>query len=162
MTKIKIGVALLVLLLIGIVVMDNVQNRIFKLQHQQLNNMQTQLDEIAKVQLEQEQKINSLYLEAETLHQAVFGKASYYDYQLDSGWSSEGHRVCASRTYKRGTMLEVKNVENGKVVQCLVTDYGPDESQFPERIIDLSSYAFSQIADLKLGVINVAIRPLTE
>ena len=158
MTKTKITIILLGLTLLvgGLLIVDHLQNKIAHNQLETLKQLQIEVDEIAKVQLEQEKKIDSLYIEAETLHQAVFGKASYYDYKLESGWSSEGHRVCASRTYKHGTTLVVKNVANDKEVECLVTDYGPDATQFPERIIDLSSYAFSQIADLKLGIFNVS------
>jgi len=85
------------------------------------------------------------------------GVASYYDYVLDSGWSSVGHRVCATRDWKRYSYIRVTNIDNGKYVICRVTDYGPDASIFPERIVDLSSYSFSQIADLKLGTVNVII-----
>jgi rare lipoprotein A (peptidoglycan hydrolase) len=38
-----------------------------------------------------------------------------------------------------------------------VTDFGPNKSIFPERIVDLSSEAFSRIAPLSLGVINVMV-----
>jgi len=85
------------------------------------------------------------------------GVASYYDYTLDDGWSSLGHRVCATRNWDRYSYIKVTNVANGKSVVCKVTDYGPEEAIFPERIVDLSSYSFSQIADLKLGIINVTI-----
>lgn len=85
------------------------------------------------------------------------GKASYYDYVLKSGWSSKGHLVCASRDYKRGTTLIVKNLENGLKTSCLVTDYGPNAKIHPDRIIDLSSRAFGDIAQLKQGIINVYV-----
>lgn len=90
------------------------------------------------------------------------GKASYYDYVLDSGWSSKGHRVCATRDWKRGTYVEVTNVVNGKKVICKVTDYGPEYARHPDRIVDLSSYAFSQLADLKAGIIQVSIKEVEE
>ena len=85
------------------------------------------------------------------------GVASYYDYTLDSGWSSLGHNVCATRDWERYSYVRVTNIANGKSIVCKITDYGPEEAIFPERIVDLSSHAFSQIADLKLGVINVTI-----
>lgn len=88
------------------------------------------------------------------------GQASYYDYTLKDGWSSKGHRVCASRTFERGATIRVVNVYNGKWVDCLVTDYGPDASMFPDRVVDLSSFAFSQIADLHQGVVTVAIKEI--
>lgn len=88
------------------------------------------------------------------------GKGSYYDYVLKTGWSSIGHRVCAARDWKRGTMLLVTNLDNGKQVQCKVTDFGPEKAVFPDRIVDLSSTSFSDIADLNRGVINVSVEPL--
>lgn len=86
------------------------------------------------------------------------GKASFYDYILPSGWSSKGHRVCASRDHKRGVIIRVTNVKNGKQVDCLVTDYGPDKKIFPDRVVDLSSHAFAKIADPKLGLAMVTIK----
>lgn len=85
------------------------------------------------------------------------GKASYYDYVLKSGWSSKGHLVCAVRDWPRGVTLEVTNLANGKKTTCKVTDYGPEFARHPDRIIDLSSHAFSQIADLKRGVVEVSV-----
>lgn len=86
-----------------------------------------------------------------------FGVASYYDYVLDSGWSSKGHRVCAARDWPRGTMLKVKNIENGKEVICKVTDYGPSKEIHPDRIVDLSSFSFSQIENLGRGIVKVSV-----
>ena len=90
----------------------------------------------------------------------LYGVASYYDYVLDGGWSSVGHYVCATRDFIRYSYVEATNVANGKSVICKVTDYGPDESIFPDRIIDLSSTAFKAISDTKLGVVDVAVKQL--
>jgi rare lipoprotein A (peptidoglycan hydrolase) len=49
----------------------------------------------------------------------------------------------------------VVNIENGKSVECLVNDYGPEE--WTGRELDMSSYAFGQISDLNDGLINVKI-----
>jgi len=98
----------------------------------------------------------------EATESAISGVGSYYDYVLASGWSSKGHNVCATRDFPRYEMLKVTNVDNGKSVVCKITDYGPDASIHPDRVVDLSSYAFSQIADLRLGVINVKIELITE
>ena len=89
--------------------------------------------------------------------------ASFYDYSIPSGLPcvrgtgcyTESHRTAASRDFPRGSMLKVCNTANGSCVGLKITDTGPDASVFPERGLDLSSYAFSQIADLKLGVIKV-------
>ena len=78
------------------------------------------------------------------------GKSSWYDYTLDSGWSSVGHYVCASRDFERYSMLRVVNMENGKSTGCLVTDYVEN----PDVIIDLSSTAFADLAPLSQGIIK--------
>jgi rare lipoprotein A (peptidoglycan hydrolase) len=49
----------------------------------------------------------------------------------------------------------VKNTANGKVIDCFVNDYGPTLET--GREIDLSSYAFSQLAPLSRGLINVEV-----
>lgn len=87
-----------------------------------------------------------------------YGKASYYDYVLKDGWSSKGHLVCAARDWPRKSKIEVTNTITGKSVVCTVTDYGPDFSVHPDRIVDLSSFSFSQIADLKSGVVPVSVK----
>ena len=96
----------------------------------------------------------------EIQNKSLEGGASYYDYVLKSGWSSVGHRVCATRDFVRGSMVRATNVANGKSVDCKVTDYGPSFEVFPDRIIDLSSTAFSMISDKKLGVADVIVEQL--
>lgn len=81
--------------------------------------------------------------------------ASWYDYELVGVWWSKNHRTTASRDFPRGTMIEVTNLKNGKSVDVLVNDYGPDESIRPDRELDLSSFAFEQIADLQEGLVEV-------
>lgn len=88
------------------------------------------------------------------LEKDIIGVASYYDYVLKSGWSSVGHLVCATRDFKRGTMVKVTNLDNGKWVICRNTDYGPDTKIYPERVVDLSSAAFSFLAPLSSGLIK--------
>lgn len=90
----------------------------------------------------------------------VVGLASWYDYSLDGIEWSKSHNTCASRDYKRYSTIRVTNPANGKSVDCYVNDYGPEIGQIPERIIDLSSHAFNQIADLKLGLIEVIIEEI--
>lgn len=89
------------------------------------------------------------------------GEASYYDYTLESGWSSVGHFVCAIRDFERGKFVNVRNIANDKEIICRTTDFGPEEAVYPNRIIDLSSTAFSALDDLKFGVIDVEIEILT-
>ena len=87
----------------------------------------------------------------------IVGSASWYDYELDNGWSSKGHYVCATRDFERYTIVKVINLDNGKSVRCKVTDYGPDQQLFPNRIVDLSSTAFKRISNLKKGIIRVKV-----
>ena len=86
--------------------------------------------------------------------------ASWYDYDLNGiPWSLD-HRTAASREFARGTLVEVTNTKNGKSVEVLINDYGPDESVHPDRELDLSSYAFKQIADLQNGLVEVEYRAI--
>jgi rare lipoprotein A (peptidoglycan hydrolase) len=52
-------------------------------------------------------------------------------------------------------MVTVKNLDNGKTVDCYVNDYGPEE--WTKREIDLSSHAFAELAPLSLGLLNVEV-----
>ena len=88
---------------------------------------------------------------------SLYGQASWYDYTTPGGWSSIGERVCATRDFNKGETIRVTNLSNGKRVHCLVTDYGPDVNIFPGRVVDLSSYSFSQIANTSEGEIEVKI-----
>lgn len=102
---------------------------------------------------------------------AVYGVASTYDYCLDSGWCSSSHMVCAVRHINnnpsvypidvevdRGEYIKVIDLETEKWIKCLVTDYGPDSSVHPDRVVDLSSAAFSELKPLRSGLIkNVKI-----
>jgi rare lipoprotein A len=85
----------------------------------------------------------------------MVGQASWYDYDLKGLIWSKNHRTAASRDFPRGTTLEITNTDNGKTVEVLVNDYGPTLET--GREIDLSSYAFSQLAPLGKGVINVEV-----
>ncbi len=108
---------------------------------------------------------------------SIIGLATYYDYDLDrkdqrcltNNCYSMFHATCASREFKRGTILKVTNLDNLKSVECRVNDFGPmsckdrikngldTPDKCVEREIDLSSYAFKKIANTKLGLINVEI-----
>lgn len=120
---------------------------------QELKGMKENSDAIRK-QLENYSQSS----EIDTSSVVLVGKASWYDYELSgSGWSSLGHRVCASRDFPRNSTLLVTNVSNGKQVRCLVTDYGPNAAAHPDRVIDLSSHAFSQLAPTVRGIVNVKV-----
>jgi rare lipoprotein A (peptidoglycan hydrolase) len=80
------------------------------------------------------------------------GQASWYALGLPA---PDSH-TCASRTYPRGTYLEVTNKRNGKTVVCLVNDYGPEA--WTGRAIDLSRGSFTVIEDLGRGTLPAEIR----
>lgn len=98
------------------------------------------------------------------------GIASYYDYSLpDDPNYSKTHATAASTKYKRGTKLQVCSQTkiagesyslDDKCVEVIINDHGPDKSIHPDRVIDLSSHAFGQIANLSQGLTYVAIREL--
>lgn len=54
-----------------------------------------------------------------------------------------------------GSRWRVTNTDNGRSVQVVILDRGP--SRRLNRQIDLSRAAFSRIADLKQGLINVNV-----
>ena len=86
--------------------------------------------------------------------------ASWYDYTLNGIDWSKDHFTGASREFTRGTIVEVKNIANGKTVNVLINDYGPDEEIHPDRLLDLSSSAFKEISSLQRGVIEVEYREI--
>lgn len=85
-------------------------------------------------------------------------KASWYNYPTKGGAQSRTTATTASRDFPKGTMLEV--CAGDKCVELLVTDYGPRAAAHPDRRLDLSSFAFSQLAPLSRGVIKVQYREI--
>lgn len=102
--------------------------------------------------------LSSVVCPGEVEPKRLAGVASYYDYVLDSGWSSKGHHVCATRDFPRYSTVLVR--VGDKATTCKVTDYGPDASVHPERVIDLSSTAFSDLAPLSQGLVDVIVEQL--
>lgn len=91
-----------------------------------------------------------------------YGKATYYrDWKTANGenmYMNWFGKTCASWFYPIGTMLKVSNLSNSKSVIVRVNDRGPNNRLVKKgRIIDLSPQAFKCIADLKEGIISVAI-----
>jgi len=90
-----------------------------------------------------------------------FGKATYYGAAVQGHGTASGKTfdmyalTAAHKTLPFGTIVEVTNLANGKKIQVEITDRGPYGYG---RIIDLTSEAFSRIADLSAGIINVECR----
>ena len=88
------------------------------------------------------------------------GLASFYGNEYQSRKTSNGEffdqskPTAAHRTLPFGTRLKVTNSQNGKSVVVRVNDRGPFAKG---RVIDLSSSAFRNIANLNAGVVPVKI-----
>lgn len=78
------------------------------------------------------------------------GTASWYDYGSTP--------TCAHRDYPAGTRLLVINNSTGASVIVTVNDYGP--AAWTGRVIDLNSVAFSMIAPLSQGLVEVTVTPI--
>lgn len=88
--------------------------------------------------------------------------ASWYNLDGRKTASGEVFRThsltCASNTHKLGTYLKVTNTANDKSVVCKVNDTGGFSKY--GRTLDLSKGAFSKIAHLSQGTVNVTIKKL--
>jgi rare lipoprotein A (peptidoglycan hydrolase) len=80
------------------------------------------------------------------------GRGSWYAY----GLPAPDAVTCASRTFPRGSYLQVTDLYNGNKVVCHVNDYGPEV--WTGRVIDLSRGAFIVVDNLGRGTIPVEIR----
>jgi rare lipoprotein A len=67
-------------------------------------------------------------------------------------------KTCATWEWPIGTYLRVTNLENGCSVTVKVNDRGP--AKCLERLLDLSRQAFSEIAELRKGLIRVEVETL--
>ena len=84
------------------------------------------------------------------------GKASWYDYKINGKRWTKTHDVCALRIYERYHHYKVCTED--KCIVCKQTDYWPQE--YTNKVIDLSSHAFKQLAPLSRGVVDVKIYKL--
>ncbi len=89
------------------------------------------------------------------------GKASYYAMKFQSKKTASGDlydkakKTAAHKKLPFGTKVKVTNIKNSKSVIVKINDRGPFVKG---RIIDLSGSAFSSIANIDDGVINVKIK----
>lgn len=100
---------------------------------------------------------------------SVFGEATtsgetaswygepFHGRKMANGQTFDMHAMtcAATKTYRLGDRLTVRNRANDKRITVTVTDRGGFEKY--GRQIDLSRGAFSAIADLKTGVIEISI-----
>jgi len=80
------------------------------------------------------------------------GTASWYAYK--------GGLFAASPDFKKGSVLRVTNLVNGKYVDVTINDFGPDRTKHPNRVIDLDKVAFQKISSLGAGLVNIKIDTL--
>ncbi|MGZ4155454.1 MAG: ubiquitin-like domain-containing protein [Actinomycetota bacterium] len=98
--------------------------------------------------LEEAQPRHRLVGSADTsIHGSENGEASWYSFAPGSGLTA------AHPWLPFGTVVTVTNLENGKQIQVVINDRGP----FGGRVIDLSEEAFSSLASLGHGVIDVRL-----
>ena len=88
------------------------------------------------------------------------GKASYYALKFQSKKTASGElydnakKTAAHKKLPFGTKVKVTNINNSKSVIVKINDRGPFVKG---RIVDLSGSAFSSIANLDAGIIEVKI-----
>jgi hypothetical protein len=80
-------------------------------------------------------------------------KWTWYDYKLWGKWYSKYNDTCALRIKDRWWHYKV--CAGDKCVVCRHNDYWPAE--YTNKVIDLSSHAFKQLAPLSKWVIEVLI-----
>lgn len=118
----------------------NVHNKLDQLQ-QDVSSLKTELEELSQPENPNQQTT----------------KASWYDYDLAGSIGySRINATAASNVHPRGSILSVCNVED-KCIEIRVNDFGPDPNIHPDRQIDLSSFAFQQLAPLSRGIIEVTV-----
>ncbi|WP_200974375.1 septal ring lytic transglycosylase RlpA family protein [Echinicola sp. 20G] len=89
------------------------------------------------------------------------GMASYYADKFNGRKTASGERyqsgkmTAAHRSLPFGTIVQVKNLKNGKSVKVRINDRGPF---IRGRIIDLSKKAARQLDMIQDGVVPVEIR----
>ena len=88
------------------------------------------------------------------------GKASYYAMKFQTKKTASGElydrakNTAAHKKLPFGTKVRVTNIKNNRSVIVKINDRGPFVKG---RIVDLSSSAFSRIANLDTGIIEVKI-----
>lgn len=82
-------------------------------------------------------------------------KATRYDYQLNGNRWSKSHDTCALRIYQRYWHYKVCVKGTDRCVVCYHNDFWPAE--YTNKVIDLSSHAFKQLAPLSRWVVDVQI-----
>jgi len=97
--------------------------------------------------------------------QVFVGLASYYGEEFNGNQTSSGETydparmTAAHRTLPFGTRVRVTNLENNRSVLVTITDRGPKK---PDRIIDVSFNAATELMMLPPGVVKVRVEVVNE
>lgn len=104
----------------------------------------------------------TLNVHAKKKHQKVEkGKASFYADKFEGKRTASGELyfhnklTAAHRSLPFGTLVEVTNLDNKKVVIVRINDRGPFSAR---RIIDLSKSAAKTIGNLRQGIFSVSVK----
>jgi rare lipoprotein A len=94
--------------------------------------------------------------------ETVVSKASFYSgYRITANGErfSPNSLTSAHKRLPFGSIVRVENIANGKSVVVRINNRGP---YITGRSLDLTPYAFSQIAPLKQGVVRVRYTVISE
>lgn len=92
-----------------------------------------------------------------TIHKATYYADVFQGRRTKSGEIFDQNKLtCASNIFKIGTRLKITNIKNERSVIVEVNDTG----SFKKVSVDLSKKAFSKIADIKDGIIEIKIKKL--
>ena len=85
-----------------------------------------------------------------------------YMQQGDASWYAYKNCNCAaSPDFPKGSYVKVTCLDDEtKSVIVRINDFGPERDIFPNRVIDLDKVAFSKLASLGAGVIQVKVEPV--
>lgn len=68
--------------------------------------------------------------------------------------------ACASWDFPFGARLKITSLHNGKSVVCVVNDRGP--AKHLRRLVDLTLGAFREIADPRMGLVEVSVTAVSD
>lgn len=100
-----------------------------------------------------------------SLSAAETGIASWYTSDKPSALTANGDLfdptalTAAHKTYKFGSIVEVKNLDNGKTIKVRINDRGP---YIEGRVIDLTSAGAKELDFYNQGIANVELTLLSE
>ncbi len=98
--------------------------------------------------------------DAQEKQDTLYGKASYYSLRMTGRKTANGERfhndsmMCAHRDLPFGTLLRVRNLDNGKEVILRVNDRGPYAKKY---ILDITQRAARELGFLRKGWAEVEV-----